>query len=146
MKAMPLSFEQFQGKGVLDFSSSISEPQPPQNQHLHHHHNQQQQQQKWNQNSNKENCYVGNTEPTSVVDTRRSPSPSTSSSALSSSLGGGGANGSGGGGPRNLQIPQFIGPVTGEVLTKRRSLLKESGMSTHGREYVKGSQWLSPVE
>ncbi|CAL9013905.1 unnamed protein product [Prunus brigantina] len=40
---MPLPFEQFQGKGVLDFSSSISDSQPPQNQHLHHHHHNQQQ-------------------------------------------------------------------------------------------------------
>ncbi|BFG21680.1 hypothetical protein CerSpe_079540 [Prunus speciosa] len=98
MKAMPLPFEQFQGKGVLDFSSSTSDSQPPQNQHLHHHHNQQQQQQKWNQNSNKENCYVGSIEPTSVLDTRRSPSPPTSSSTLSSSLGGGGGGGASGGG------------------------------------------------
>ncbi|KAI5337413.1 hypothetical protein L3X38_016684 [Prunus dulcis] len=76
MKAMPLPFEQFQRKGLLDFSSSTSDSQPLQNQHLHHHHNQQQQQQKWNQNRNKENCYVGSTE------------PNISSSTLSSSLGG----------------------------------------------------------
>lgn len=86
MKAMPLPFEEFQGKGVLDFSTSSSDSLP---QHHHHHHLQQQHQkqlppQKWHINT--ENCYVG-TEPTSVLDTRRSPSPPTSTSTLSSSLG-----------------------------------------------------------
>ncbi|CAL8121689.1 unnamed protein product [Prunus armeniaca] len=118
MKAMPLPFEQFQGKGVLDFSSSTSDSQPPQNQHLHHHHNQQQQQQKWNQNSNKENCYVGSTEPTSVLDTRRSPSPPTSSSTLSSSLGGGGgggASGGGGGGSGSTDTTTCLGTTAAAV-------------------------------
>ncbi|KAE8038692.1 hypothetical protein FH972_011171 [Carpinus fangiana] len=96
MKAMPLPFEEFQGKGVLDFSTassdSLSQHQHHQQHHhhhnLHHHHQQQHQhQQKWH--INKENCYVG-TEPTSVLDTRRSPSPPTSTSTLSSSLGHGG--------------------------------------------------------
>ncbi|KAM3685319.1 hypothetical protein ACJW31_11G108900 [Castanea mollissima] len=82
MKAMPLPFEEFQGKGVLDFSTASSDSLP----HLHHLY-QQQQLQKWH-NTNKENCYVG-TEPTSVLDTRRSPSPPTSTSTLSSSLGNG---------------------------------------------------------
>ncbi|XP_062091576.1 scarecrow-like protein 6 [Humulus lupulus] len=76
--AMPLPFEEFQGKGVLDFSStasdSLSAPQ------------------KWNSVITKENCYVGS-EPTSVLDTRRSPSPPTSTSTLSSSLGSGGGVG-----------------------------------------------------
>ncbi|XP_004306953.1 PREDICTED: scarecrow-like protein 6 [Fragaria vesca subsp. vesca] len=86
MKAMPLPFEEFQGKGVLDFSSAASSSDllgslPPQGHH--------QQPQKW-----KENCYVGSTEPTSVLDTRRSPSPPTSSSTLSSSHGSGGGSGS----------------------------------------------------
>ncbi|ONI22598.1 hypothetical protein PRUPE_2G138400 [Prunus persica] len=116
MKAMPLPFEQFQGKGVLDFSSSTSDSQPPQNQHLHHHHNQQQQQQKWNQNSNKENCYVGSTEPTSVLDARRSPSPPTSSSTLSSSLGGGGgASGGGGGGSGSTDTTTCLGTTAAAV-------------------------------
>ncbi|XP_034204821.1 scarecrow-like protein 6 isoform X2 [Prunus dulcis] len=118
MKAMPLPFEQFQGKGVLDFSSSTSDSQPPQNQHLHHHHNQQQRQQKWNQNSNKENCYVGSTEPTSVLDTRRSPSPPTSSSTLSSSLGGGGgggASGGGGGGSGSTDTTTCLGTTAAAV-------------------------------
>ncbi|KAJ7962117.1 Scarecrow-like protein [Quillaja saponaria] len=78
---MPLPFEKFQGKGVLDFSSasdlfSLLQPQP----------------QNWN--TNKEYCYVGS-EPTSVLDSRRSPSPPTSSSTMYSSLG---SNGPGNGG------------------------------------------------
>ncbi|KAM1157087.1 hypothetical protein ACFX1X_028032 [Malus domestica] len=94
MKAMPLPFEEFQGKGVLDFSSVssssaaaasdsfLSPPPPPPQKWIHRHH------------SSKENCYVGSTEPTSVLDTRRSPSPSTSSSTLSSSHGSGASGGS----------------------------------------------------
>ncbi|KAB2626774.1 scarecrow-like protein 27 [Pyrus ussuriensis x Pyrus communis] len=92
MKAMPLPFEEFQGKGVLDFSSVSSSSAaaaasdsflslPPQK-WIHRHH------------SSKENCYVGSTEPTSVLDTRRSPSPPTSSSTLSSSHGSGASGGS----------------------------------------------------
>ncbi|KAL2337567.1 hypothetical protein Fmac_012013 [Flemingia macrophylla] len=73
MKAMPLPFEEFQGKGVLDFSDSFSlllhHPQP-----------------KWTIDK-EDYCYVGSTEPTSVLDSRRSPSPPTSSSTMSSSLG-----------------------------------------------------------
>ncbi|XP_022757026.1 scarecrow-like protein 6 [Durio zibethinus] len=85
MKAMPLPFEEFQGKGALDFSSSTSSFSDSalflQNQHH------QQLQEKW-QNNKEGCCYVG-IEPTSVLDTR-SPSPPTSSSTLSSSLGGSG--------------------------------------------------------
>ncbi|KAK8487302.1 hypothetical protein V6N13_093427 [Hibiscus sabdariffa] len=81
MKAIPLSFEEFQGKGALDFTSSSSCSDSSlllQNQ-----------QAKWQ--SNKEGfCYVGS-EPTS----RRSPSPPTSSSTLSSSFGESGGGGSG---------------------------------------------------
>ncbi|KAL2668006.1 hypothetical protein AAZV13_01G103700 [Glycine max] len=77
MKAMPLPFEEFQGKGVLDFSSAsdlfsvlLHHPQP-----------------KWTTDK-ADYCYVGSsTEPTSVLDSRRSPSPPTSSSTMSSSLG-----------------------------------------------------------
>ncbi|KAJ7962116.1 Scarecrow-like protein 6 [Quillaja saponaria] len=83
MKAMPLPFEEFRGKGVLDFTfisdsfSLLPQEQP----------------QKWN--INKEHCYVGS-EPTSVLDVRRNPSPPTSSSTLSSSHGSsGGVGGSG---------------------------------------------------
>ncbi|PON82961.1 GRAS transcription factor [Trema orientale] len=79
-KAMlPLPFEEFQAKGVLDVSSTASDSVlPPQ---------------KWNTLITKENCYMGS-EPTSVLDTR-SPSPPTSTSTLSSSLGsGGGGTGS----------------------------------------------------
>ncbi|XP_048441898.1 scarecrow-like protein 22 [Pyrus x bretschneideri] len=89
---MPLPFEEFQGKGVLDFTSVSSSSaaaaasdsflsSPPQK-WIHRHHN------------SKENCYVGSTEPTSVLDTRRSPSPPTSSSTLSSSHGSGASGGS----------------------------------------------------
>ncbi|KAF3440024.1 hypothetical protein FNV43_RR18302 [Rhamnella rubrinervis] len=81
---MPLPFEEFQGKGVLDFSPASDSLLQSQ-----------QQPQKWN-TTKKENCYVGS-EPTSVLDTRRSPSPPTSSSTLSSSLGGGGGTGGGSG-------------------------------------------------
>ncbi|KAF3959699.1 hypothetical protein CMV_015509 [Castanea mollissima] len=86
---MPLPFEEFQGKGVLDFSTVSSDSLPHLHHHHHHHHHrhQQQQLQKWH-HTNKENCYVG-TEPTSVLDSRRSPSPPTSTSTLSSSLGNG---------------------------------------------------------
>ncbi|XWS35655.1 hypothetical protein CRYUN_Cryun20dG0015300 [Craigia yunnanensis] len=91
MKAMPLPFEEFQGKGALDFSSSTSSCSDSslllQNQRHH-----QQQEEKW-QNNKGGCCYVGS-EPTSVLDTRRSPSPPTSSSTLSSSLGGSGGGAS----------------------------------------------------
>ncbi|XP_061968745.1 scarecrow-like protein 6 [Populus nigra] len=83
MKAMPLPFENFQGKGLPDFSSSstTSSPDPF---HQHHH--------KW---QNKESCgfLVGSTEPTSVLDTISRQSPPTSSSTVSSSQGGGGGGG-----------------------------------------------------
>ncbi|OIW19025.1 hypothetical protein TanjilG_10586 [Lupinus angustifolius] len=77
MKAMPLPFEEFQEKGVLDFcSSAVSDSFSL----LWH-----QQPQKWS--IDKEfYCYVG-TEPNSVLDSRRSPNPSLSSSTMSSSLG-----------------------------------------------------------
>ncbi|KAG5070993.1 Scarecrow-like protein 6 [Glycine max] len=77
MKVMPLPFEEFQGKGVLDFSSAsdsfsvlLHNPQP-----------------KWTIDK-EDYCYVGSiTEPTSVLGSRRSLSPPTSSSTMSSSLG-----------------------------------------------------------
>ncbi|KAK7349681.1 hypothetical protein VNO77_07245 [Canavalia gladiata] len=75
MKAMPLPFEEFQGKGVLDFSSASDSFSLL----LHH-------PQKWTIDK-EDYCYVGSTEPTSVLDSRRSPSPPTSSSTMSSSLG-----------------------------------------------------------
>uniref|UniRef100_A0A2P2L3U8 Scarecrow-like protein 6 n=1 Tax=Rhizophora mucronata TaxID=61149 RepID=A0A2P2L3U8_RHIMU len=90
MKAMPQPFEDCQGKGVLGFSSSSPlncfPQQKPQNQV----------QEKWQNSNRKENCCFVGSEPTSVFDTIRSPSPQTSSSTLSSSQGG--ANGGGGGG------------------------------------------------
>ncbi|KAL7203756.1 hypothetical protein ACSBR2_016920 [Camellia fascicularis] len=71
---MPLAFD-FQGKGVLD-SSSSSSLSPFSNPLLKY----------------KESCFLGS-EPTSVLDTIGSPSPPTSTSTLSSSLGGGGGGG-----------------------------------------------------
>ncbi|KAL9385648.1 hypothetical protein Peur_022658 [Populus x canadensis] len=85
MKAMPLPFENFEGKGVLDFSSSTTSS--PDSLHQHH--------QKWQNNNSKESCgfFLGSTEPTSVLDTISRQSPPTSSSTLSSSQGGGGGGG-----------------------------------------------------
>ncbi|CAK7347867.1 unnamed protein product [Dovyalis caffra] len=85
MKAMPLALEDFQGKGVLDFSFSSTSSLDS----LHHHHHQ------WRNNNSKESCgfFVGSTEPTSVLDTISRQSPPTSSSTLSSSQGGGGGGG-----------------------------------------------------
>ncbi|ESR58555.1 Scarecrow-like protein 6 [Citrus sinensis] len=84
---MPLAFEDFQGKGALDFSSSPSDsvlllrqqlkPKPKQNWLL-----------------NNPNRGGSTTEPTSVLDNRTSPSTPASSSTLSSSLVGGGGGGS----------------------------------------------------
>ncbi|XP_028754126.1 scarecrow-like protein 22 [Neltuma alba] len=77
MKAMPLPFEEFQGKGVFEFSPfASSDSFPPV---LHHHH--QPPPEKWT--GGEKICYVG-TEPTSVLDARRSPSPPTSSSTMAS--------------------------------------------------------------
>ncbi|KAI4354810.1 hypothetical protein L6164_003645 [Bauhinia variegata] len=72
MKAIPLPFEEFQGKWLLNssckaldsFSSLLHQPR------------------KWT--TSKEDCYVG-AEPTSVLYARRSSSPPTSSSTMSSS-------------------------------------------------------------
>ncbi|KAK4269783.1 hypothetical protein QN277_022895 [Acacia crassicarpa] len=82
MKAVPLPFEEFRGKGVLDFGSATSDLLFKWN---HNHHN---------NNILQEHCYVG-TEPTSVLNISRNPSPPTSSSTLSSSHGGGGGSCSG---------------------------------------------------
>ncbi|XP_011033505.1 PREDICTED: scarecrow-like protein 22 isoform X2 [Populus euphratica] len=85
MKAMPLPSEDFQGKGVLDFSSSTTSS--PDSLYQYHH--------KWQNNNSKESCgfFVGGAEPTSVLDTIIRRSPPTSSSTLSSSQGGGGGGG-----------------------------------------------------
>ncbi|EXB37093.1 hypothetical protein L484_020885 [Morus notabilis] len=123
MKAMPLPFEEFQGKGVLDFSSSSSSSSDsPQN---------------WTtlntttttinttpntntttltikKSSKDKNCYVGS-EPTSVLDARRSPSPPTSSSTLSSSLGGGGGSNSGGGSHSTDTTPTGVAAAAAAV-------------------------------
>ncbi|CAK9159375.1 unnamed protein product [Ilex paraguariensis] len=83
MKGMPLPFD-FEGKGVLELvanSASLSTSNPLT--------------QKW-KNKSKVGCFVGSSEPTSVLDTFRSPSPPTSSSTLSSSLGGGSGGAVGG--------------------------------------------------
>ena len=71
MKDMPLPLE-LEGKGVFEIClNSLLE--------------------KWNKEEEEGGCCVG-TEPTSVLDTRRSPSPPTSTSTLSSSCGGGGSD------------------------------------------------------
>jgi len=82
---MPLPSEDFQGKGVLDFSSSTTSS--PDSLYQYHH--------KWQNNNSKESCgfFVGGAEPTSVLDTISRRSPPTSSSTLSSSQGGGGGGG-----------------------------------------------------
>ncbi|XP_023514990.1 scarecrow-like protein 6 [Cucurbita pepo subsp. pepo] len=87
MKAMslPLSFEDIRSNGVLNFTSLSDSPPPPPQLRRHN----------WSCGTDSTNllkdiCYVGAAEPTSVLDTRRSPSPPTSSSTLSSSFGGGG--------------------------------------------------------
>ncbi|GMI99079.1 hypothetical protein HRI_003577200 [Hibiscus trionum] len=90
MKAMPLSFEEFQGKGALDFSSSTTSSCSYSSPLLQNQHRPQQG--KW-QNNKEGVCYVG-CEITSI-NTRRSLSSPTSSSTLSSSLeesGGSGAS------------------------------------------------------
>ncbi|XP_047149630.1 scarecrow-like protein 6 isoform X2 [Vigna umbellata] len=74
MKAMPFPFEEFQGKGVLDFSPGSDSFSLL----LHH------PQAKWTIDK-EDYCYVGSTEPTSVLDSRRSPNSSTVSSSLGSS-------------------------------------------------------------
>ncbi|GLT75640.1 hypothetical protein SLA2020_473460 [Shorea laevis] len=81
---MPLSFEEFQGKGVLDFSSSSSSSCSDSSLLPLQH--QQEQPHKWGSKG----C-----EPTSVLDLGKSPSPPTSSSTLSSSHGGSSGGGSG---------------------------------------------------
>ncbi|KAF5744299.1 GRAS family transcription factor [Tripterygium wilfordii] len=96
---LPLPFEEFQEKGVLDFSPCSSDPLLQ--------HRPQHNKFKWENLDNiiinnkggggGGNCSVGS-EPTSVLDARRSPSPPISSSTLSSSLGGGNSGGCGGGG------------------------------------------------
>ncbi|KAK6240018.1 hypothetical protein QUC31_005487 [Theobroma cacao] len=109
MKAMPQPFEEFQGKGALDFSSSTSSCSDSslllQNQHH-------QQEEKWQSNNKEGCCYVGS-EPTSVLDTRRSPSPPTSSSTLSSSLGGSGGGGGGSGASTDTTGVAAIPAVSG---------------------------------
>ncbi|CAK9186556.1 unnamed protein product [Ilex paraguariensis] len=84
MKGMPLPFD-LEGKGVIEVvahsATSTSNP-------LIH---------KWN-SKKKEGCFVGSTEPTSVLDSISSPSPPTSTSTLSSSSRGGGGGGTGGSG------------------------------------------------
>lgn len=98
MKAVPLPFQEYRGKGVLDFASSgVSDSL------LLPHQQEQFLQQRWNNNNNNTNrrencCYVG-IEPTSVVveAVRRNQSPPTPSSTLSSSHGSAGGGCTGGG-------------------------------------------------
>ncbi|GMH00609.1 hypothetical protein Nepgr_002448 [Nepenthes gracilis] len=84
MRDMPLPFG-LEGQGVFDLASSISTTNGILN--------------TCNNSSNywsEQGCFFVGDEPTSVLDTRRSPSPSTSASTLPSSLGGGGGAGGGG--------------------------------------------------
>jgi len=83
---MPLTFEEFQVKGVLDNFSSTSNSVSDSFSLLLN----QPQQQNWSLDK-EDYCYV---EPTSVLDSRRSPSPPFSSSTMSSSHGSG-SNGNG---------------------------------------------------
>ena len=85
MKAMPLPSEDFQGKGVFDFSSSTTSTPDSLQQYYR----------RWQNSNSKESCgfFVGGAEPTSVLDTISRQSPPTSSSTLSSSQGGGGGGG-----------------------------------------------------
>ncbi|KAF9687707.1 hypothetical protein SADUNF_Sadunf02G0121000 [Salix dunnii] len=112
MKAMPLPFEDSQGKGLLDFSSSssttTSSPGPF---HQYHH--------KWQNNNSKQSCdfLVGSTEPTSVLDTIGRQSPPPSSSTLSSFQGWGAStgttNGVGAAGGSSLNVDEKCGPQLG---------------------------------
>ncbi|CAJ2655542.1 unnamed protein product [Trifolium pratense] len=90
MKDMPLPFEEFQVKGgVLDYFSSSSNSASDSFSLLLNQPQEQQNQQNWTL-VKEDYCYV---EPTSVLDSRRSPSPPISSSTMSSSLGSGSNNG-----------------------------------------------------
>ncbi|GAU25691.1 hypothetical protein TSUD_266180 [Trifolium subterraneum] len=89
MKDMPLPFEEFQVKGgVLDYFSSTSNSASDSFSLLLNQPQEQQNQQNWTLDK-EDYCYV---EPTSVLDSRRSPSPPISSSTMSSSHGSGSNN------------------------------------------------------
>ncbi|KAL1368873.1 hypothetical protein HN51_023017 [Arachis hypogaea] len=105
MKAMPFPSEEFQGKGVLDFSSSycsatdlfslLHHQQQLVNNHSIHQPPPPSQEGKWRRREEEEEeeveeenkGYVGCTELTSVLDSRRSQSPPSSTCTMSSSLG-----------------------------------------------------------
>ncbi|KAK3007525.1 hypothetical protein RJ639_013233 [Escallonia herrerae] len=110
MKGMPLPFD-FEVKGGL--SNLLV------------------QQRKWN----KQDCFVGSTtEPTSVLDSLRSPSPSppTSTSTLSSSFGGGG--GCGGGGGSVSTDTAGVAAVSGNPSQKWPPVHQETSSSNAGAE------------
>ncbi|XP_058752194.1 scarecrow-like protein 27 [Vicia villosa] len=90
---MKLPFEEFQVKGVLDYFSSTSNSTSTSSTASDSFslllNQQQQQHQNWTTLDKQDYCYV---EPTSVLDSRRSPSPPISSSTMSSSLGSGSNN------------------------------------------------------
>ncbi|KAL2477970.1 scarecrow-like protein 22 [Forsythia ovata] len=84
---MPLTFH-FEGKGVLDLELLVNKKKITESDISSC----------WSTNNLKENCFFNSfCEPTSVLDTVRSPSRLTSSSTLSSSLGGAGSTAGGGG-------------------------------------------------
>ncbi|KAL2453922.1 Scarecrow-like protein 6 [Abeliophyllum distichum] len=87
VKGMPLTFG-FEGKGVLDLELLVNRKLITESDISSC----------WSTNNLKENCFFYSfCEPTSVLDTVRSPSRLTSSSTLSSSLGGAGSTAGGGG-------------------------------------------------
>lgn len=113
MKVMPLPFPfdtDLRPNGLLNFTS-VSDSPPPLLRRLNH-------PQKWSYNLQKEICYVGAAEPTSVLDTCRSPSPPTSTSTLSSSLAGAGAGGATASTDRILAAPPSSLPENPSPLDK----------------------------
>uniref|UniRef100_A0A5B7ADN1 Uncharacterized protein n=1 Tax=Davidia involucrata TaxID=16924 RepID=A0A5B7ADN1_DAVIN len=127
MKGMPLPFD-FEGKGVLELVAETSSSSPPPSSYplvLH----------KWN----KEGCCFLGSEPTSVLETIRSPSPSppTSTSTLSSSLGGGGGGGS--------TDTTGVAAVSGNPSRKWPPVQQETSSSNAGVESGCGSLELQPV-
>uniref|UniRef100_A0A5B7AH46 Putative scarecrow-like protein 27 n=1 Tax=Davidia involucrata TaxID=16924 RepID=A0A5B7AH46_DAVIN len=120
----------FEGKGVLELVAETSSSSPSSNPLVYN---------KWN----KEGCFLGS-EPTSVLETIRSPSPSpsppTSTSTLSSSLVGGGGGGSGG-----STDTAGVAAVSGNPSQKWPPLQQETSSSNAGVESGCGSLELQPV-
>ncbi|KEH29150.1 scarecrow-like protein 6 [Medicago truncatula] len=105
MKALHLTFEEFQVKGVLDNFSSTSNSVSDSFSLLLN----QPQQQNWSLDK-EDYCYV---EPTSVLDSRRSPSPPFSSSTMSSSHGSG-SNGNGSNNNTSMVISENLAHLSND--------------------------------